>query len=322
MNKFIQLLKDWMLPISIVLGISLYGIYHVTPALHPYGKWLHPIASEGQRLVIAVLLFFQFVKVSPHDLKISRWHLGALLVQVLSFLVLAAAVAVVREGEWRMLLECAMLCMICPTASAAGVITDRLGGDLAATVSYLVIINLAGTFLIPLVIPLVNPSATLGFWAYVGHIALKVFPVLILPGLLAWLIRYTTHKLQRRLMRWASNSFYIWGIGLTLAMVLSTRALLLSHLSAGAIAGIVVVSILCCFVQFFAGRQMGGSEKRTAVGNDLDSITAGQALGQKNTGFLIWLGYNYMTPVTSVAGGLYAIWQNLFNSWELYQKKH
>jgi BASS family bile acid:Na+ symporter len=44
-------------------------------------------------------------------------------------------------------------------------------------------------------------------------------------------------------------------------------------------------------------------------------------LGQKNTGFLIWLGYNYMTPVTSVAGGLYAIWQNLYNSWELYQKE-
>ena len=28
-----------------------------------------------------------------------------------------------------------------------------------------------------------------------------------------------------------------------------------------------------------------------------------------------------MTPVTSVAGGLYAIWQNLYNSWELYQKE-
>ena len=42
-----------------------------------------------------------------------------------------------------------------------------------------------------------------------------------------------------------------------------------------------------------------------------DEITAGQALGQKNSGFLIWLGYSYMTPVTSVAGGLYSIWQNI-----------
>ena len=300
-----------MLPCAIVLGIGLYLGYHYLPALHPMGSWLHPLVSEGQRLVIAFLLFFQFVKISPHDLRLSRWHLYALAVQILSFLVLSALVAL-TGGTLRMLLECAMLCMICPTASAAGVITDRLGGHLAGTVTYVVLINVAATFLIPLVIPLVNPSATMGFWAYVGHIALKVFPVLILPGLLAWLVRYTTRKLQRRLMRWASNSFYIWGIGLTLAMVMSTRALLMSGLGWTAVAGIVLVSLLCCFVQFFAGRRMGKGK--------VEHLTAGQALGQKNTGFLIWLGYHYMTPVTSVAGGLYAIWQNLFNSWELYQK--
>lgn len=300
-----------MLPCAIVLGIGLYLGYHYLPALHPMGPWLHPLVSEGQRLVIAFLLFFQFVKISPHDLRLSRWHLYALAVQMLSFLLLSALVAV-TGGTLRMLLECAMLCMICPTASAAGVITDRLGGHLAGTVTYVVLINVAATFLIPLVIPLVNPSATMGFWAYVGHIALKVFPVLILPGLLAWLVRYTTRKLQRRLMRWASNSFYIWGIGLTLAMVMSTRALLMSGLGWTAVAGIVLVSLLCCFVQFFAGRRMGKGK--------VEHLTAGQALGQKNTGFLIWLGYHYMTPVTSVAGGLYAIWQNLFNSWELYQK--
>jgi len=313
MNNLASLIRKWMLPAAIVLGISLYLMYHFSPALHPYGKWLHMAASEGQRVVIAILLFFQFVKISPHDLKFRSWHFKALGIQVGSFLLLALVVLLLEPGPVRMLVECAMLCMICPTASAAGVITDRLGGNLASTVTYLVMINVAGTFLIPLVIPLVNPSAHMGFWAYVGHIAWKVFPVLILPGLLAWLIRYTTHRLQRRLMRWASNSFYVWGVGLTLALVLATRALLLSGLGFWSIAGIVVVSILTCFVQFFAGHRL----HRETVEN----LTAGQALGQKNTGFLIWLGYNYMTPVTSVAGGLYAIWQNLYNSWELYQKE-
>ena len=313
MNNLASLIRKWMLPAAIVLGISLYVMYHFSPALHPYGKWLHLVASEGQRLVIAALLFFQFVKISPHDLKLRSWHFKALGIQVGSFLLLALGVFLLEPGPVRMLVECAMLCMICPTASAAGVITDRLGGNLASTVTYLVMINVAGTFLIPLVIPLVNPSAHMGFWAYVGHIAWKVFPVLILPGLLAWIIRYTTHRLQRRLMRWASNSFYIWGVGLTLALVLATRALLLSGLGFWSIAGIVVISILTCFVQFFAGHRLHREK--------VENLTAGQALGQKNTGFLIWLGYNYMTPVTSVAGGLYAIWQNLYNSWELYQKE-
>lgn len=44
--------------------------------------------------------------------------------------------------------------------------------------------------------------------------------------------------------------------------------------------------------------------------------------GQKNSGFLIWLGYSYMTQVTSVAGGLYSIWQNIINSLELYEQSH
>jgi len=314
MNKAAQLLRDWMLPGAIVLGIGLYLLYQGIPALHQWGRELGTFASEGQRLVIALLLFFQFVKISPHDMRLQSWHWKALAIQTGAFFVLAAGVAAVSPGPGRMLLECAMLCMICPTASAAGVITDRLGGNLASTVTYLVMINVAATFLIPLVIPLVNPSSTMGFWTYVGHLAMKVFPVLILPGLLAWLIRYTTHRLQRTLMRWSSYAFYIWGVGLTLAMVLATRALLQSRLGGWAIAGIVAVSVLCCFIQFFAGRRAGGSA--------VLSLTAGQALGQKNTGFLIWLGYNYMTPVTSVAGGLYAIWQNLFNSWELYRKQH
>jgi BASS family bile acid:Na+ symporter len=153
-------------------------------------------------------------------------------------------------------------------------------------------------------------------------------------------------------MRWAGNSFYVWGVGLTLAMVMSTRALVLSHLDAGAITCIVLVSMGCCAIQFVAGRRLGagrdsgasgasgasgltgsagapggraggttGTVPRASGRDHVDSLTAGQALGQKNTGFLIWLGYNYMTPVTSVAGGLYAIWQNLYNSWELYQKE-
>ena len=311
MNKTAQFLKEWMLPLAIVTGISLCVLYHLIPALRPVGPFCHTLASEGQRVMIALLLFFQFVKISPHDLRLRRWHLGVLLFQIAAFLCLAAATVAAPEGAGRILLECAMLCLICPTASAAGVITERLGGNLADTVTYLVLVNVAATFLIPAVIPLVSPSDSLGFWQYVFRIAGKVFPILILPCLVAWLIRYTAPTHQRKLMRWSGNSFYIWGFCLTLGMVLATHSLFRSHLGIGVLVGIVVLSILTCVLQFYTGRRIGRGRS--------DSLTAGQALGQKNTGFLIWLGYNYLTPVTSVAGGLYAIWQNLFNSWELYR---
>ena len=312
MRDFRKIIKDWMLPGALVLGISSYLIYHFTPALRPLGPICHDIASYGQRWLIAVLLFFQFVKVSPHDLKPVKWHAGALALQILGFTACAAGVALSHTPEVRIPLECAMICLICPTASASGVITDRLGGSIADNVSYLVFSNIAATLLIPLVIPLVCPSAEMGFWTYVWHLAARIFPLLLLPSLLAWIIRYTAKKLQRTLMRWAPNSFYVWGVSLTFAMMLATRALVLSDLSALTIILVVAVSMGACFIQFFVGRRL----------NRNDRVTPGQALGQKNTGLMIWLGYSYLTPVTSVAGGLYAIWQNLFNSWELWQKVH
>ena len=312
MGKISQTVRDWMLPGALVLGISSYLIYHFTPALRPIGSACHAIAAFGQRWLIAVLLFFQFVKVSPHDLKPVRWHFPALALQIVGFALCAAGVALAGSVNVRIPLECAMICLICPTASAAGVITDRLGGNIAETVTYLVITNLAATLLIPLVIPLVCPSTEMGFWAYVMHIAARVFPLLLLPSVLAWIIRYTTKNLQRKLMRWAPNAFYVWGVSLTLAMVLATRAMVLSGLGLLTIVLIVLVSMAACFLQYFVGHRLKKG----------DTVTPGQSLGQKNTGLMIWLGYSYLTPVTSVAGGLYAIWQNLFNSWELWKKEH
>ena len=311
MHKFIQFLKTWMLPIAMATGATLYILYYFIPALHPLGPVCKPIVSGVQRWGIAVLLFFQFVKTSPHDLKLRRWHLWLLLFQGLTFVGFGLAAAFCPEGGGRILLECAMVCLVCPTASAAGVITDRLGGSLHENVPYLLLINCAATLLIPTVIPLVNPAADQGFWQYVFRLAARIFPLLLGPCILAWIIRYTTKKIQRTLMRWSKNSFYVWGICLTLAILLATKALLASHLRLWMIGGIILVSLACTAVQFWFGRK--------AARCSIEKITAGQALGQKNTGFLIWLGYSFMTPVTSVAGGLYAIWQNLFNSWELHE---
>lgn len=65
MSRTRQLVNDWMLPGAIVLGISLYLVYYFTPGLHSHERLLHLLVSEGQRVVIATLLFFQFVKISP-----------------------------------------------------------------------------------------------------------------------------------------------------------------------------------------------------------------------------------------------------------------
>jgi BASS family bile acid:Na+ symporter len=74
-------------------------------------------------------------------------------------------------------------------------------------------------------------------------------------------------------------------------------------------AGIAVVSLICCLVQFAVGRRIGARYGEV--------IAAGQSLGQKNTVFAIWFAYTFLTPVTAIAGGFYSVWHNLVNTYQL-----
>lgn len=325
MARIVKFIKDWMLPLAIVIGIVSYlALYFIGPLKSGVEPWFSEFAKEVQPVFMATMLFLQFNTISPHDLRFRKWHFIALAFQVVMFIALTWVVTLLPDGDTRILTECAMLCFICPTAAAAGVITGKLGGSLSDTVSYVVLINIAAAVIIPLVIPIVNPVGGMSFLSGFTAICMRVFPLLVLPLLLAWAIRYTLRRLQRWLMRFTDWAFYFWGLALTFSIYLATRALLNSGISVWTAVMIGVLSFVCTIVQFavgrFAGRISNGSKDHSVTRSD--EITAGQALGQKNSGFLIWVGYSYMTPVTSVAGGLYSIWQNVINSLELYEQSH
>ena len=48
------------------------------------------------------------------------------------------------------------------------------------------------------------------------------------------------------------------------------------------------------------------------------NISGGQLLGQKNTAMGIWMSNTYLQPLSSVFLAFYIIWQNLFNSLQLW----
>ena len=302
-------LRKWMLPVAMVTGVSLYLILHFVPAFEEGGyigfaRWMQPT-------LVSVMLFLQLNVVSPKDLKLHKWHFVLLAVQAALFGALALVATLLPSGSVRILIECAMLCFICPTAAAAGVITRKIGGSLPGIMTYLVLADALACLLIPLMIPMVHPSVELHFWASFWQIVRRVFSILVLPCFLAWTIRYLLPGVQRWLARFVDAAFYIWGICLTMAMSLATYALVTSGIGILVALGIGAVSLASCLLQFVIGRRVARRYGRS------ETVTSGQALGQKNTAFIIWLGFNYMTPVTSVAGGLYAIWQNLVNAWEL-----
>ena len=321
-----------MLPIAMLVGASAYLTYHFIPSLHSAGPFLEGLAGVMQPVLIIAMLFLTFCRIEPKDLRPHRWHWWLLLIQggLFSLLGLAAFILLrvlpEESHDWVVLIESAMLCFICPTATAAAVVSRKLGGDVAGITTYTILINLLTAILVPLVVPMVRPVADMNFWVAFSMIIAKIFPLLIMPCLAAWMVRYMAPKFHRLLVSYPDIPFYLWSVGLALAVAVTTRAIVNSRMSLVLLMLIALVSLSCCVLQFALGRYVGTCYRPRkpmpdveARGKPLRKITAGQSLGQKNTIFAIWMGYTFMTPETSIVGGLYSIWHNLYNSWQLYR---
>ena len=296
-----------------MMGVVLYFVYTSLPFLKGTGPIVNRAIALLQPALIFGMLFITFCKIKPRDLKLCRWHGTLLLVQVGAFALCAAVLILFPNLPGRLLLESAMTCFICPTACAAAVVCAKLGGHAAHLITYILLINLAAALFIPLIVPLVNPTEGQTFIATSVLIIRQVFPTLICPLLLAWGIRFTLPRLAQRLQNTGDTAFYLWTVALTMAIAVTTRSIMHSHVALPVLVGIALVTLAACWAQFAIGRRIGQPTG--------DAIAAGQAIGQKNTVFAIWMAYTFLTPITAIAGGFYSVWHNIFNSYQLYRKR-
>ena len=314
-----DIIKQNMLPISMIAGAVMYLTYHYMPEpIHQAGPVLEHILAIVQPLLIFTMLFLTFCRIEPRELRPHKWHWWLLLIQGGSFTLLGLAIALLsrlhpaRLFECKVLIESAMLCLICPTATAAAVVTRKLGGDIPGVTTYTILINILTAILIPAIVPLIQPMGDMNFWDAFCRILAKVFPLLIMPCLAAWLVRYLFPAAHKLILSKPDLAFNIWAVSLSLAIAVTVKAIVHSTMPVYLMLLIALVSLLCCALQFALGHKVGGR-----FGEDDMKVTAGQALGQKNTVFAIWVGYTFMTPETSIVGGIYSIWHNLYNSWQL-----
>ena len=266
-----------------------------------------------QPVLLFLMLFVAFCKIKPTDLKPHRWHLWLLLTQCLLFAAACAALWLYPSTGLRVIIEGFMLAIICPTATACAVVTQKLGGDSAATTSYTIIINMVVALLCPLLLPVAHPQEGLTFFPAFMVIIHKVFPLLIVPLFLAWFVRYLMPSFHKRIVATKDLAFYMWAVSLAIAIAVTCKALAHSHESMWNVGGIAVVTLVACLFQFSFGKWIGSHYGKR--------MEAGQALGQKNTVFIIWIGYTFLSPITAAAGGFYSVWHNLVNSWQLYKKR-
>ena len=313
MAKIITFLKNWTLPVSMISGALAYYICRQLPLSYEVKFDILTVIEILQPVLLFLMLFVAFCKIKPTDLKPHRWHLWLLLTQCLLFAAACAALWLYPSTGLRVIIEGFMLAIICPTATACAVVTQKLGGDSAATTSYTIIINMVVALLCPLLLPVAHPQEGLTFFPAFMVIIHKVFPLLIVPLFLAWFVRYLMPSFHKRIVATKDLAFYMWAVSLAIAIAVTCKALAHSHESMWNVGGIAVVTLVACLFQFSFGKWIGFHYGK--------KMEAGQALGQKNTVFIIWLGYTFLSPITAAAGGFYSVWHNLVNSWQLYKKR-
>lgn len=307
--KIIEFIRSWILIFAILAGIGGYFVYASIPALNHTHELALEIVGYLQPLLIFAMLFLTFCRVDPHELHLCRWHAILLALQCGIFLAIGCVVMLLPRDGLRIILEGAMICFICPVATAASVITRKLGGSAPHIITYTILINTAVAILIPAVLPFVHPSDTMSSWQASALILGKVMPLLLVPLLLAFAIRRFAPRLLERICSVQDLSFYLWVVALALATAVTTRTIMHSDVELYVALCLVLVTLVACVAQFSLGWRVGRRYGHR--------VTAGQALGQKNTVLAIWMGYTFFTPITAVAGGFYSIFHNLINSWQL-----
>jgi len=307
-----RFVKDWALPLSMMTGALGYFVCRSLPLAPTLREQIRESISYVQPTLIFCMLTLTFCRIRPSDMRLRGWQGWMLLLQAGTAVLLCLLHGFVHDETVRLLLQSAMLCFLCPTATAAAVVTTKLGGNAGTLTAYTLLVNLCAALLFPALIPLVNPAEDMRFWLSFRLIVCRVFPLLIFPLLVAFLIRHAFPRLLRVITTVPDLPFYIWTVSLSLAIAVTTRIIVHADVTLSACLVIALGSVEACAVQFAAGRMAG---RRYG-----DDISAAQACGQKNTILAIWVGYTFLHPLTALAGGFYSIWHNVYNSWQLYRK--
>lgn len=290
----LKLFKNWTLPIAMLMGAVGYPLFITLSFLTP--------------VLIFTMLLLTFCKVSPQELKPKPLHLWLLLIQIVGSL----AVYILLCRFDKIVAQGVMVCIICPTATAAAVITSKLGGNAASLTTYTLIGNIGTAIAVPILFPLIESHPDINFWNSFLLILSKVFPLLISPFLIAWLLQKCLPKVHRVLLSYHRFAFYIWAISLSIVTAQTLSSLLNNPADGYTEVLIALAALVVCCLQFFLGKTLG------SVYND--RISGGQALGQKNTILAIWMAHTYLNPLAAVGPGSYVLWQNIINSWQLWKK--
>jgi BASS family bile acid:Na+ symporter len=295
-------------------GCLLYLLFAFTPQLEGAAEFFDPVFNAILPMFMFLILFVTFCKVDFHKLRPVVWHFWVSVFQLLFIgLMMGMILGFSMKGNSLILMEAILMCVIAPCAAAAAVVTQKLGGSLEQMTTYTFISNFITAMMVPVCFPLIEKGTDMTFWAAFYKILYEVAIVLLVPMLLAYIVKHHAHHLHKKVISVKDLSYYLWGCSLMIVTGTTVKNIVHSNATIALLMAIAVLGLVMCIVQFAVGRFIGHYFNHTQE--------AGQALGQKNTAFAIWMAYTYLNPLSSVGPGCYILWQNIVNSVEIWQHR-
>jgi len=313
-SKIFNAIRKNALFAAMAVGVIGYELFAHVEFLFPLGDAVGPILPDWLPIGLFTLLYFTFCKIKISELKPRTWHFVIQLVRasIAAFMVFLISIFG-SDPNTKLVLEGMFICFICPTASAVVVVAEKLGGSVGSLTIFTIIANVVTMIIIPLFFPMVEREANITFLTAVLMLLRNVAVVLVVPLVLALLSRKFIPGFVARANQYKNLGFYIWCVNLVIVTGITMQNIAHSTVSGWVLWLLLITPLFVCLIQFAIGKAIGRHWN--------DSISAGQALGQKNTVVGIWLTLTFLNPLAAVAPGAYVLWQNLVNGWQIWYKE-
>lgn len=277
------------------------------------GILLHPLCVALRGVVpflIFTILLLTFCAVDLRKLRLSWLDVWLMVFQVV--VGCGGYTILHRCGVSEVVCQAVLIGILCPVASSVAVVSCILGADRQTVTTYTIVGNLLTALAAPLVFTIIGVHSELSFIHSLWIILRKIAPTLALPFVIAWLLQHWYPRINNGLAQQRSKAFYLWALALFFTLG-QTIHYIVEHGNGvwHEVTWMAIASLIVCVVQFGVGRRIGRHYG--------DTISGGQLLGQKNTAMGIWMANTFLIPLSSVFLACYSIYQNIFNSWQLWQ---
>ena len=291
-------LKSYVLPIAIVLGLLLHDYCAAFSAVVPY--------------IIFTIILLTFTAVDITKLRFKPLFTWIILFQVVVSLGGYYLLRLLHVNE--IVAEGVLIGVLCPVAASVAVVSTILGADRNTVTSFSVIGNLVVSVVAPVYFSFIGVNQDLPFWTSFLHILRRIGTIIGLPFIVALALQLAWPKANRVISRYKGLAFYLWAVALFLTLGQTIHFIFLNGKGNwGSILWLGVSALLFCILQFGLGKWIGSKYG--------DTIAGGQLLGQKNSAMGIWMANHYLHPLASVFLAFYSVFQNLFNSWQIWYKE-